>query len=263
MKRTLVVALFVACKLERNAAPTAVDAAAIPIPSARAAASGSARSARPDPFAEPRFVLVKWNAAHGSHDVHALEALYAPTVRYYGQTLSGAACAKGKAAAFAKSPDYAQTVRDASFTKQDSSWLVSFTKTSTSGGKSTDYPAFLVVEHGRIAEESDKITDANLAKLRAAHAASDWCHDARGRPNDVVKPPFTPSDCPKPCKDDPGACVVFRVYDPSRLAIRSDGTVLNDATWLEDMYVDFVTKKAAWQTNYDWDYDELSIAASP
>jgi len=287
MRRAVLPALvFLAC---HRVEPGANDAAVAPsaAPSASASAARVPRPPPPDPFAAPRFVLVKWNAAHNTHDTSALQALYAPRVKYYGQTLAGSACAKGKAAAFAKAPDYAQAIRDASFTKQDSSWLVSFTKTSTSRGKSKDYPAYLVVADGHITEEGDKVTDANLAKL----AASDWCHDASG-PNDVVKPPFTigvksawdailkgqrikeltathpqglmidpPSECPKPCNGDPYACAHFRISDPSTLAVRSDGQVLNDAEYIEDIYVDFVKREAYWQTNYDWGSESLPAVA--
>src|SRR5579863_4302706 len=100
MNRALVAAILVACKVQRGDA-TPVDAA-VATPSTSVATRAPIRSVRPDPFAAPRLVLLQWNAAHDAHDAKALEALYAPNVKFYGSSLSGVACAKGKAAAFAK-----------------------------------------------------------------------------------------------------------------------------------------------------------------
>jgi len=130
--------------------------------------SSSARVARKVPT--PLEVVTAWNAAHASHDTKALAALYAPRVQFYGRTLTGAECVAAKKAAFAKSPDYAQSIRDV---VPGEDGVVTFTKTSSSGGKSTDYPAVLVVTDGFVSAETDKITEANLA----AHAVKQakWC----------------------------------------------------------------------------------------
>jgi hypothetical protein len=97
----------------------------------------------------PESVLGKWNAAHNAHDANALRDVYAPTVVFYGASLSNDECVRRKQAAFAASPDYGQSIRD---TKVDGS-TVRFVKTSTTKGKSTDYPSALVVRDGHIVEE--------------------------------------------------------------------------------------------------------------
>lgn len=130
------------------------------------------------------------------HDSRALEALYAPRVQFYGQSLTGRRCAELKKAAFDKSPDYTQSIRDLRIHQPDSGTetRVSFTKTSTEKGTSADYPAILSVDKsGLITAESDKITDANVAAQAAL--AGEWCTDNElatidSTPNDKIIPPF-------------------------------------------------------------------------
>lgn len=93
--------------------------------------------------------LEQWNAAHNAHDAKALGALYAPSVVFYGVTLTNEECVRRKQAAFAASPDYAQSIRDV----RTDGTTVRFVKTSTSNGKSTDYPSVLVLRDGHIVEE--------------------------------------------------------------------------------------------------------------
>lgn len=127
------------------------------------------------------------------HDATALAALYAPSVQFYGSSLSGRECAERKKAAFAKNPDYAQSIRNVVVDGDagaGGSATITFTKTSTTQGKSTDFPAIVVVVGGLITAETDQISEANLATQRAA--AEMWCVDgsAYGPPNDRVTPPY-------------------------------------------------------------------------
>ena len=153
-----------------------------PVVSASVSASASAH-------ARPRVttldVVQAWNTAHTKHDTKALELLYAPHVEFYGRTMTNAACVAAKKAAFAKSPDYAQSIRDVVVGNDG---VVTFTKTSTSGGKSTDYAAVLIVKGDLVTAETDKVTEANLAA-----AKSEWCW-AKGAvlfpPSDAVIAPF-------------------------------------------------------------------------
>jgi hypothetical protein len=156
--RYLVLALLVVADCNKShAGPTTEDAsvtlAASATVSATASAASSAPIARKPP--SPLDVVNAWNAAHTKHDIKALTAIYAPRVEFYGRTLTGAQCVAAKKAAFAKAPDYAQSIRDIVV---GADGVVTFTKTSTQGGKSTDYPAVLVVTGGVVAAETDKVT---------------------------------------------------------------------------------------------------------
>lgn len=141
-------------------------------------------------------VVEQWNAAHTKHDVAALGSLYDSRVDFYGQTLTSAQCVAKKKSAFDKDVTYTQTIRDLKLVANEKGGLTRarFTKTSTSHGKSTDYPSTLIVDaRGLISVETDDVTDKNLSDLAAVE--DDWCLDgniANGQePNDQVKPPFT------------------------------------------------------------------------
>ena len=103
--------------------------------------------------ASPADVVQRWNAAHNDHDASSLRALYAPTVSFYGVTLTNDECVRRKQAAFVASPDYAQTIRDMKIDVSGDRTTVRFVKTSTSKGKSTDYPSALVLRGGLVVEE--------------------------------------------------------------------------------------------------------------
>jgi hypothetical protein len=180
----LAVLVVAACRTKSTTsegpAPS-VTVASAPAPSASVAVDAAiARTAPP-----PTMVVEQWNVAHIKHDLKALEGLYAAHVQFYGQRLSNKQCVSAKKAAFEKSPDYSQTIRDL-HAKSDGT--VTFTKTSTIKGKSTDYPAILVVANGVITAETDKVTDANLAA--AAAKAASWCLEDYWSPNDKVIAPY-------------------------------------------------------------------------
>ena len=59
--------------------------------------------------------MEQWNQAHNAHDVNDLASLYAPEVLFYGTELTKAACVEKKRRAFAATPDYTQSIRDATF----------------------------------------------------------------------------------------------------------------------------------------------------
>jgi hypothetical protein len=60
-------------------------------------------------------VVERWNRAHSEHDVETLASLYAPTVLFYGTSLSRADCTFKKQLALKATPDYTQLTRDAKF----------------------------------------------------------------------------------------------------------------------------------------------------
>jgi hypothetical protein len=133
-------------------------------------------------------VVNRWNDAHVKHDSHALESLYSVKVEFYGQTLTGRACAAKKAAAFAKSPSYRQSIEDVHIDSEGAVTTVTFTKTSIENGKSTDYPAALVVTGGLITAETDMITQANLAAQAAKTQM--WCLEEPWIANDKIIAPY-------------------------------------------------------------------------
>ena len=126
---------FVAC--HRHPAPvqreTAADAADAtrPPPAASAADAGASS------------IVDRWNDAHARRDAQALEAVYAPNVSYYGTELTSAECVRRKAAAFAKTPDFTQSIRDVKLetTPDGKDTWARFEKTTTSGGKAKSYRA--------------------------------------------------------------------------------------------------------------------------
>jgi hypothetical protein len=124
---TVVIALVVACRSPSSTVPpdaTATTSATTAAPSASTATLNAGVS-----LPTPRQVLDRWNDAHDKHDDVALLGLYAPTVQFYGQSLSATKCAAIKKAAFAKSPDYRQSVKDVSVEQDGAQTKVSFTKT--------------------------------------------------------------------------------------------------------------------------------------
>ena len=278
--RSLLLTIVLAC---HGGTPTSTDAAAataVASTMATPSATETASATAPDPLLEVRLTLKKWNEAHNGHDSAALAALYAAKVHFYGQQLSGEECAKRKAAAFKKAPDYEQTVRGATFAARSTGTLVRFMKTSTSAGKSTDYASFIVVDGGRVTEESDNVTDETLK--RAQEKADEWCLDGDRFPNDVVRPPFTISalgamsaiwktkhvkelekQFPELGNDAPMSCPT--VCDPSNpeqcgLSIRLIDMASRGVTTsilVEWLYVDAVHRRVYFGTTGNWESEPL------
>jgi hypothetical protein len=174
----LVVLAVVGCHSPKTEAGVEAGASAAEVAVAEAAA--------PDPGALVLGTLTRWNEAHNAHDAKALAGLYAAHVSFYGTELSNERCVSTKRAAFTAQPDYAQTVRDIDVKPSGAGGtIVRFVKTSTSRGRATDYPSYLIVlKDLRIAEESDDVTDRNLrakaAKIRKAAGGVTTCEDALG-----------------------------------------------------------------------------------
>jgi hypothetical protein len=185
MRGSIVLCVLVACKTKP--APVTIEGGVTSVASVASVVVDAGPPPKPKPLTA-RQVVDRWNEAHVKHDTRALEGLYAFSVQFYGQTLSNKACAAKKGAAFAKSPDYTQSIKDLQIAQTGTATTITFTKTSTEKGKSTDYPAVLVVSSGVITAETDKITEANLAAVAAA--ASSWCLDSTWWPNDTVRPPY-------------------------------------------------------------------------
>ena len=139
-------------------------------------------------------LLEAWNAALVAHDTGTLGRLYAERVAFYGVTLPGAGCVDRVSHLFATNPDFTQSVIVASpaeaieVSDASADARITFTKRVTTHGKTTDYPAYLVVRAiagaFRIVEESDAVTDANLAARAPSYG--DDCHTAIGAALDEI-----------------------------------------------------------------------------
>lgn len=139
--------------------------------------------------------LDAWNDAHNKHDARALEVLYAARVAFYATTQTNEDCVAKKAAAFAKAPDFTQSLSNIKFNSDDPArqakefTLVTFRKTSTIGGKSTTVSASLgVAPDGLITFESDGPTTDKLYK--AWFEAESWCTRPGDAPNDTIIAPY-------------------------------------------------------------------------
>ena len=144
----------------------------------------SAPADAPNPVAE---LVRRWDRAHSARDAHALEALYADSVRFYGADLGRADCVKRKAAAFAAAPDYEQTSADVK-TMPDGAggFFVTLTKIASQGGVSRRFPAYLYVDGGRIVAEGDyKPVPDPIGRTCITITPDDWFV-----PNDHVTAPY-------------------------------------------------------------------------
>ena len=164
MRREVWAALFVVSVSACRRSSVAVDDAAPTTPSLPASVATTPPSASRTSATDARMVIERWNRAHSEHDVETLASLYAPTVLFYGTSLSRADCASKKRLAFGATPDYTQSTRDVKLEPAESGrTFVRLVKASTTKGQSKDYPSILVVDaSGHIVEESDDLPD-------------DWC----------------------------------------------------------------------------------------
>jgi hypothetical protein len=185
-------AMALACKnassIETSDAAPATSTSNAPITSAPVA---SVLPRVPDTRTAVHVVADRWNDAHNTRDASAFEAVYAPTVNFYGQSLSRAECAKRKMSALAKSPAYHQTIHSWMYGQDETPdsegrTRVIFTKTTIEKGKTTDYIQLLTIDRSlHVTEEIDRTSEANLAK-----ASWSWCLDGYNEANDKIRAPF-------------------------------------------------------------------------
>ena len=115
----------------------------------------------------------KWDAVHNSKKAEEFANLYASQVNYYHQIYTIEKIVASKRDLFAKAPEFQQFVSNFEVTKNDDGSIrVHFDKivqTSINEAKKT-YPSYLIIKkinnNWQIVEESDDITDANLAKKK-------------------------------------------------------------------------------------------------
>ena len=115
-----------------------------------------------------------WDSFHNLKNVDGFASIYAPQVKYYQQTYTLKQIIKSKQDLFSKTPGFQQSVSNFKVTNNtDGSVIVYFDKRVWSSAKKNPetYPSYLVVKkingNWLIIEESDEITDENLAKKNA------------------------------------------------------------------------------------------------
>lgn len=117
-------------------------------------------------------VLFKWDDFHASEiSVDEFKRLFAPEVWYYHETYSPAQIVESKRKLLTQNPDFFQQVSDLQFIHIDNETIkVRFKKDVwvASDEPSKSYPSYLTMKRIRgnwlIIEESDDVTDRNLAK---------------------------------------------------------------------------------------------------
>ena len=122
----------------------------------------------------------KWDDAHTSKKAEDFTNIYAPQVKYYQQTYTPEMIAKSKRDLFAQTPGFMQMLSDYEVTTVDKNTLkVHFNKRVWISAKENpeNYPSYLVIKKINgiwlIVEESDEVTDANLAKKKEAVSAGE------------------------------------------------------------------------------------------
>lgn len=115
-----------------------------------------------------------WNNIHNSKKTDDCVRIYASQVKFYQQTYTPAQIAKTKRDLFAKTPGFKQELSDRQITVIDQNTMkVHFNKKVWTSSKEQpkNYPSYLVAKKDTkglwwIVEESDDVTDANLAKKK-------------------------------------------------------------------------------------------------
>ena len=111
----------------------------------------------------------RWCECHSKGDVQTLSQLYGPQVKFYQSDYSRETVLDSKQKAFAKPGDYRQNASNIRVEKRpDGTYKVFFTKQTASG----NYPSYVSAQKingsWKIVEESDFVTDKNLAKRKLA-----------------------------------------------------------------------------------------------
>jgi ketosteroid isomerase-like protein len=157
MRRVFILLALVCCKREPAPAPVEEADTAPPIATA---APVDAAALKPDMSLEARRVLERWDAGFNAHDANAVLAQYAPSVRYFGATLTREDC-KAKMDATIASADRKQSSSADSVDIVPDGVRVIFTKTITNAGKTTTRPSYFHLAKSqsgglRIDEEGDQ-----------------------------------------------------------------------------------------------------------
>lgn len=128
-----------------------------------------------DEYAGIKEVIDGWNYLHNSENFisrTSLECLYSSQVRFYGQLLSAYDCVTLFANILKKYDSFSQKIKgDIYFTRLTNDLVrCDFIKVVETNGKCKEYEAYLVFKLNKgcwsIIEESDKLTDMNLEKMK-------------------------------------------------------------------------------------------------
>jgi hypothetical protein len=200
MRRLALVLVLAACKREEPPPPDADAMASAAAPIASVAPDAGVA----DPGSHARLVVATWDRNYNAGDVNALMTLYAPSVRYYGVTLTREQCQAKVASSIAAGPGRKQTSKIDAITRVPPVGArVTFTKEVTSNGKTTTYPSYFHLVRSvsgalQIDEESDPVTDKTLAagvcedSLAALARATDAASSSDG--TTTVSLPAKPGD---------------------------------------------------------------------
>ena len=117
-------------------------------------------------------IVEKWDIAHNTKNDESLCEIYADTVYYYQSSYTLSKVIASKQRLFEKNPLFHQeSVNIEMYPNEDGSYKIEFDKrvwTDYSDDEYKSYPSYLIVTYigssWRITTESDKVTDANLAK---------------------------------------------------------------------------------------------------
>lgn len=116
-------------------------------------------------------VVGEWDELHNDNDIDEVDDVFAPTVEFYGQTLSRGDVATKIRQLCNSTPDFNQNSHNLSYkVLGNGDVMVEFTKSTLANGRRHDYPSYLVLKRSSndygwsIIKESDLVTDRNLQK---------------------------------------------------------------------------------------------------
>lgn len=159
---------------------------------------------------ELKILVQKWNDAHNNNDYEIFQQIFADSVNFYQMKLIGKSCADKKVSLLKKHPDFTQTIGKIDLEKiNNTTYKANFTKTVKVIGNTHEYPSYLVIvktkSGWKITEESDLITDENIAKMRLPKEAIAGDFNADGAPEFMwLKAPDFPKD---KSEDNFGECI--------------------------------------------------------
>lgn len=128
---------------------------------------------------DPRAVVEKWNDLHRERNAIALGELYADGVEFYGQKLSRDRVVAMKTAAFAKAPDFTQSIASLKMTTPSPDQArAEFIKSWTQGGKPGTTTAVLELKRVGTSFKVTKETDGPSEALKNRTSNESPCERA-------------------------------------------------------------------------------------
>ena len=118
-------------------------------------------------------VVVNWNEAHNTKDLELFASIFAENVNYYHTPLTKGVLIQKKRELMLKYPNFNQQIIGQIVKEhlKENEIKCSFEKRVTINQKDTNYPSYLILtisdNKWKISEESDLVTDRNVAKKKA------------------------------------------------------------------------------------------------